>query len=372
MSVYNTTYNFNQGNMNFGEALLYGAFGSLTGGMGCFGGGYGMGMGGSLFSMMGMGMGGYGCGFGGYGMGMYASDSMIGAQVGLMSSNIIINGVSQYIQSRGKGGNDTQSLSSSISKVEDDAKKHIDILNAEGKNYTFANSNFLNAKVEDKYTSELKKADKAISDKIWSLSGDIIRLGDKPTEVPLNENETKESTTYKQRLEKAQNEWQEAKDKIDAEIKVLSDKKDSSNPLVKAFVEAQEAIDNRQAAINNAVDALKPLKEKYDNLVNEQKKQQEANYNAERNNAINGVDGNSLSRTKASKVKEKFDNGSNDYDENDVQGALAAFKNAKTDGDKKYWHNVLHKMCQDSNLMNNINSNISKIVKKYFSNEYDQ
>ena len=55
MAVVNTTYNFNQPNMNFGQALLYGAFGSLTGGMGMYGG-YGMGMGGSLFSMMGMGM----------------------------------------------------------------------------------------------------------------------------------------------------------------------------------------------------------------------------------------------------------------------------------------------------------------------------
>ena len=80
MTVYNSTYNFNQGNMNFGQALLYGAFGSLTGGMGmggCFGGfGSPFSMGGSLFSMPGIGMG--GC-FGGFGFGGY-SDSFAGMQ----------------------------------------------------------------------------------------------------------------------------------------------------------------------------------------------------------------------------------------------------------------------------------------------------
>lgn len=92
--------------MNFGQALMYGAFGSLTGGMGCFGGGYGMGMmnpmsmGGSLFSMMGMG--GYGCGIGGFGMGGFGcgmSDSeYVGGLLGLMGSQFLIGGVTQAIK----------------------------------------------------------------------------------------------------------------------------------------------------------------------------------------------------------------------------------------------------------------------------------
>ena len=101
MNTFNTTYNFNQGNMNFGQAMLYGAFGSLTGGMGmgCFGGGMGMspfGMGGSIFSMMGMG----GCGFGGFGMGGFgmSDNQYLGGLMGLMGSQILIGGITRAIQ----------------------------------------------------------------------------------------------------------------------------------------------------------------------------------------------------------------------------------------------------------------------------------
>lgn len=131
MNTYNTTYNFNQGNMNFGQALMYGAFGSLTGGMGCFGG-YGMGMGGSLFSMMGMGMGGYGCGFGGFGMGCY-SDSMIGMQVGSSIMQYAMYGISRAIEGRGAAKaekneklnaakSNVQALNKEISKLENENK----------------------------------------------------------------------------------------------------------------------------------------------------------------------------------------------------------------------------------------------------------
>ena len=88
---------------------MYGAFGSLTGGMGCFGGGMGMmspfGMGGSLFSMMGMGGFGYGCGgfgmssfgMGGFGCGM--SDSQyVGTLAGMMGSGLLFGGITQAIR----------------------------------------------------------------------------------------------------------------------------------------------------------------------------------------------------------------------------------------------------------------------------------
>lgn len=134
MSTFNTTYNFNQGNMNFGQALMYGAFGSLTGGMGCFGGGMGMmspfGMGGSLFSMMGCGLGnmygtpasffgmggfGYDCGgfgmssfgMGGYGCGM--SDSQyVGTLAGMMGSGLLIGGITQAIRNHKAAKAETQ------------------------------------------------------------------------------------------------------------------------------------------------------------------------------------------------------------------------------------------------------------------------
>ena len=110
MATWNTTYNYNQYNgqsMNFGKALLYGAFGQLTGmfGGGCFGGGYGMGMGsygmgmgGSLFSMMG-GCGGFG-GFGGFGMYGYGiPDSYVGAQCAVTGMNVLFSAIGGAIKS---------------------------------------------------------------------------------------------------------------------------------------------------------------------------------------------------------------------------------------------------------------------------------
>ena len=103
MATWNTTYNFNQPSMNFGQALLYGAFGQLTGMMGGYGmGSYGMGgfgMGGSLFSMMGMG--GYGYGSGCCGMYNYSMpDSYVGAQCGMAAMNVLFQGLGGYLSSR--------------------------------------------------------------------------------------------------------------------------------------------------------------------------------------------------------------------------------------------------------------------------------
>jgi len=98
MTICNTVNNFYAQNTNFGQALLYGAFGTLTGGLGCLGGGYGMGgygmggfgMNGSLFSMIGM---------GGFGMGCIPN-SMIGIQAGYSAANILIAGACQALESR--------------------------------------------------------------------------------------------------------------------------------------------------------------------------------------------------------------------------------------------------------------------------------
>ena len=126
MNTFNTTYNFNQGNMNFGQALLYGAFGSLTGGMGCYGGGYGMGnfgmggfgMNGSLFSMMGMG----GFGMGGIGMGC-CSDQMLGAQMGMIGFNCILGAINSSVQRKRAEKAETKSNSDSAKNIEKEIKE---------------------------------------------------------------------------------------------------------------------------------------------------------------------------------------------------------------------------------------------------------
>ena len=107
MSTFNATYNFNQGNMNFGQAIGYGLLGSLTGGMGmggCFGGGFGspFSMGGSLFSMMGCGGLGnmYGSPASFFGMGCY-SDQMAGAQLGFIGVNLVTGLIGKAIEGRG-------------------------------------------------------------------------------------------------------------------------------------------------------------------------------------------------------------------------------------------------------------------------------
>ena len=150
MTVYNQTYNFNQENMNFGKALLYGAFGSLTGGMGCFGGGYGMGgfgMNGSIFSMMGM---------GGYGFGGYCGDSMVGAQMGMIGANCILGVVSKALEGRG-GQSSIDELETNISNINEKIGSQLDILNADGQSIT--ESNYTSAKdVEEKYTKATTEA----------------------------------------------------------------------------------------------------------------------------------------------------------------------------------------------------------------------
>ena len=100
MSVQNHTYNINYPNMNFGQTILQGMFGSLTG---C------MGMNGSIFTPFGMGgcCGGSGMPmFGGFGVGVY-SDQMIGMQIGSSIFNYGMMALGQYTQQR-KAANATQ------------------------------------------------------------------------------------------------------------------------------------------------------------------------------------------------------------------------------------------------------------------------
>ena len=157
MTVYNSTYNFNQGNMNFGQALLYGAFGSLTGGMGmggCFGGfGSPFSMGGSLFSMPGIGMG--GC-FGGFGFGGY-SDSFAGMQIGTALSGIVLGTVSKAIEGRGAAKAEREEKLNT-------AKNNINTLNTEIDELKEQNKGLDPAIVDGKVTSSASKACSAEAD----------------------------------------------------------------------------------------------------------------------------------------------------------------------------------------------------------------
>ena len=362
MATFNTTYNYNQPNMNFGKAMLYGAFGSLTGGMGgCMGMGMGMGMNGSIFSMMpGMGMMGMG-GFGGYGMMGCYSDSMLGAQIGNIFSGCLMAGIGQLFEGRG-ANNDGESLSSKISTVQSNANKHLDILNENGNTYSLDNNDFKYAKVEDSYDAEIKSAESAISQKLTSLNKDLLNLGEKPTSVELNEGETTDSSTYKTRLAEAQTKWQEAKAKIDAEIKVLTEKTDTSNDLVKKLVNAKEAKSIRESEIKNAIDALKPLKSEYDELIAEQKQIQEAKI-------YDDADGNWLNRASKSSV-EKYEGG--ECTKSQVRKAFNLFIEAKKSGkteEASNWANKIQTMHNSNkDLFDNNYATAYKQVKEWLSN----
>lgn len=255
MSVVNTTYNFNQPNMNFGQALLYGAFGSLTGGMGCYGGfgGFGgYGMGGSLFSMMGMGMGGYGCGFGMYGF----SDSMYGTQAGFAVSQMVLGGICRAIEGRGSAKAERKQAIS-------DAKDSVNTLLSEIKSLENVNKGLKNpidsngnvtpeAKSEctteaNNYTSAVDELNAEKNKDINTYSNDTIKnLKDdlKGLETGLAQlKEKKNPPATQTEIEKQQK-------LIDAK------KEDIKNEQTKAYNEAvakkQEAVETAKASLQRA------------------------------------------------------------------------------------------------------------------------
>lgn len=237
MATWNTTYNFNQYNgqsMNFGKAMLYGAFGQITGmfGGGCFGGGYGMGsygmgMGGSLFSMMGS----CGC-FGGYGMYGYGiPDSYVGAQCGLTAMNVLFQGIGGYISSRR-----AEKAAAQQPKTDADYKKEAEaaIDKSTNPNYkkdiSIAESNVTTVKTQ---TDIIKSAKKAIEgyDKQIEEKQKLIKT---PT-AGQNLTDT----------EKAQN------SKIDAEITALKNEKDKEQNRINAALTAIKNLGGDLANITN-------------------------------------------------------------------------------------------------------------------------
>ncbi len=376
MSVVNTTYNFNQPNMNFGQALLYGAFGSLTGGMGCFGsgygfGGYGMGMGGSLFSMPGIGLGGYGygCGFGGYGMGCY-SDSFMGMQVGASIVQSTLYCVSRALEGRGGNGNG-KSTSSKLSEVISSAKKYFETLEIS------SISAFNETKKASEYTSvksaasNVEKAESSINARLDAIPAEITQLecnpkynkGVEPTssnfpkQVDANGQE-ESAATYEARLTQAKKDYKEIKDKIDAlkkEETQLKEKTDNSNKLVKAYNDAVSEKEAAEKAVNAAIEAMKPLKKEYDELIAQEKAETEAK-------VYDDADGNWLNRASKSSVQE-YKGGS--CTKSQVRKAFNLFIEAKNSGktsDARNWANKIKLM----------HENNEDLFDNNFATAYDQ
>ena len=356
MAVVNTTYNFNQPNMNFGQALLYGAFGSLTGGMGMYGG-YGMGMGGSLFSMIGMGMGGYGCGFGGYGIGGY-SDGFASMQLGNAFAGIALNCLTQAIGG-GRGGNSSEEVKTkTLEDYKKDAEEQIGAV--EDKKIEKAKENAATASEQYKILSSAQKRISEIPEEISKLEKQKITKGSGENGA-FTEKETQQNT------------------KIDKEIARLNDEKKAKEKELNAALNAIKNLDIKgleniteytsetviTAAANQAIkDAEKAKTEAINKLAKELKEADEAEAKKQADRAkleddINKVDGNSASRTRASKVKEKFESTSKDYDENDLQGALAGYR--KNPNDSKTWAKILKDIITSGNV--NIKSGYKNVLK---------
>ena len=264
--------------MNFGQAMLYGAFGQLTGmmGGGCFGGGYGMGsygmgMGGSLFSMMGMG--GYGFGAGCCGMYNYSvPDSYVGAQCGLTAMNVLFQGIGGAISARkaDKAAAQENSAANQLTKLNEDAKTHLDTLGLSS--LEKFNPSDTADKYKNEYVATFNAADEAITKRQTEINKAKQDLGDRPTSVPAD---APEGTT----LASLQTDYDNKKTALETEYKKLTEKTDTSNALVKAYKDAETKKNEREKAINDAITALKPLKTKYDEL-NEQARVENNNNNA--------------------------------------------------------------------------------------------
>ncbi len=332
MSTYNTTYNFNQGNMNFGQALLYGAFGSLTGGMGCFGGGYGMGMmspfgmGGSLFSMMGM---------GGYGMG-YGCDSMIGAQVGMSMANLAYGAISQAIEGRGGSGSE-KSISDKLADVKSNAKTHLEILNKDNGTYTL-NSDLTNIKNEifaegNKYQKAIDEANENIeqakvelresTSDLESHNGKEPKKTDSKYQKPKAGSTTGETEFDEAKYDEDWKKWNTKKLELKEKVTELENSIKETGELGKALAKAKQDKINRETEVDNAIKALQPLKEDFNKL----KEQEKAEHDAE---ILDEADGNWLNRASKSSIK-NYD-GKSEATKSQIRGAFNQFIKAKKAG----------------------------------------
>jgi len=347
MATYNTTYNYNQPNMNFGETLLYGALGSLTGGMGC--GGYGMGMGsfgigGSIFPMGTM-MSGYNCYAGG---GCYSADQATAVQVGGLLSNVLIGGLAQCFQ--GKGGNGKQTLASQIETVESDAKSHLETLGETSLKDFNPNKKASEYKAVSDLNDNVKGAEgknnsavKALEDAEKALRNKGLGVEHRPTKEEI-ENVLREeckgtNKTEEQIQQYIKDNYEKRSNDCDELYNNYKTAKQQEEEAKKALKEAEKVKEAKEKEIQAAINALKPLKESYDKLVEQQKKEQ-----LEKD--INDVDGNAINRTRKSKLEKEYTDNGNTWTRRataeDIQGALAAYR--KNPNEQTKWKDIIKAM----------------------------
>lgn len=279
MTTWNTTFNYNQPSfkMNFGEAMLYGAFGQLTGGIGggCFGG-YGMGgygMGGSLFSMLGMG--GYGCGMSSY---MY-DDSYAGAQVGFMGVNIALQGIGGYLQERkaNKANLVTKDLldskaSANLKVISDVSSTKIVSLadfdaSKTAAQYDYSSLDAIVSKTNEEYaTAQSNTA--AAKAKLETLGGETgpKATDDKYKKTVTDSNGTESTTVDNEKFQADYIAWTNKKNEVTKLETIEATKKEAAK-------KAQNDRINKESAVQTAIDALKTLKEQYDEIDSAEKKQ---------------------------------------------------------------------------------------------------
>ncbi len=370
MSTYNTTYNFNQGNMNFGQALLYGAFGSLTGGMGCFGGGYGMGMmspfgmGGSLFSMMGM---------GGYGMG-YGCDSMIGAQVGMSMANLAFGAISQAIDGRGSSKDERKAA---IKESNDKIKtltSEIEQLNKEN------SEDYVKEHLDKSFDTNIKTA----TEKYTKLKKEQKLLNGDENEVGSIKNLFKIYTDLKNKHDSGdQNITQinvdTAKAKYDEAVKRKAAlDSNSGDDSVSAAKEAKEAAEKAQA------DEIKRIQAENQKVIDQKSKELNAlreelyNLQQEQDSKIfNKADGTSKTRMNDTEFEKNFyvngelninDNNKDKIDKSVIQAAANHLVNAKTETERKRYSKEYIKLYDAWTDSSNKKGSLEKaydLAKKY-------
>ena len=260
MTVTTNEYNFYQKKASWGDVLGNGILGGVLQaaglGGGCcspFGGmgmgiGMGMGMGGSIFSGAGM------FGLGSFGGCYSQSTSDIMGEAAFAGMNVIGTSIANSIANKHNSKNTT---SNELKTINEKIDTQLKIL---GDDFNIGNYN--TATVEDKYTTRTSTALSNINNEINHLKDELNKLGEK-SDITVNQ---EPANNYASRLADAQAEWDKQNGELTAKIKKLNDKKDTSNPLVKEYLEAKKAEETRQKEIQSAIEALNKLKPEYEKL----------------------------------------------------------------------------------------------------------
>lgn len=333
MTTWNTTYNFNQPSMNFGQAMLYGAFGQLTGmfGGGCFGGGYGigsygMGMGGSLFSMMG-GCGGFG-GFGMYGSGI--PDSYVGAQCGLAATNVLFSAIGGAIKSHRAekaaaqqaaqtASNNVDTLTKEIKALEDENTA----LNEGGATDGIKSDGTVTAKAKSMFSNETSTYDNALK-KLDNYSAknasELPSCGLTGTSYHINSDATAVINEYKADLTSPDLSSSDETKKAAAQSKKSTAEQKIKEAIVKSEQDYQndlKAVDAAKKALQDKVKAK--IKENSDNITKKQADLEKAQKEIEKAKAQENLNKKCDTDDEYSGIVGKFENGKFTKNGNDLK-----------------------------------------------------